>query len=52
MAGVESATITVLLLGEDGFEVFGTFGEGETFRSPTLEGFEVEIDVVFGLGRG
>ncbi len=52
MAGVESATITVLLLGENGFEVFGTFGEGETFRSPTLEGFEVEIDVVFGLGRG
>ena len=52
MAGVESATITVLLLGEDGFEVFGTFGEGETFRSPTLEGFEVEIDMVFGLGRG
>lgn len=51
MAGVESATITVLLLGEDGFEVFGTFGEGESFASPTLDGFEVEIDVVFGLGR-
>jgi len=51
MAGVESATITVLLLGEDGFEVFGTFGEGESFSSPTLDGFEVEIDVVFGLGR-
>lgn len=50
MAGVDSATITVLLLGEDGFEVFGTFGEGERFASPTLEGFEIEIDVVFGLG--
>ena len=49
MAGVESATITVLVLGESGFEVFGTFGEGERFRSPTLGGFEVEIDVVFGL---
>ncbi len=52
MAGVESATITVLLLGESGFEVFGTFGEGERFASPTLGGFEVEIDVVFGLRRG
>ena len=51
MAGVESATITVLVLGEQGFEVYGTFGEGETFSSPTLEGFEVDIDVVFGLGR-
>ena len=50
MAGVESATITVLLLGDNGFEVFGTFGEGERFTSPTLEGFEVGIDVVFGLG--
>ena len=49
IAGVESATITVLLLGEDGFEVFGTFGEGERFSSPTLEGFEVEMDAVFGL---
>lgn len=51
MAGVESATITVLLLGEEGFEVYGTFGEGERFASPTLEGFEVDLDVVFGLGQ-
>ena len=51
MAGVESATITVLLLGEEGFEVYGTFGEGERFSSPTLEGFEVDIDAVFGLSR-
>ena len=49
MAGVESATITVLVLGGDGFEVFGTFGEGERFASPTLGGLEVDIDVVFGL---
>ena len=49
MAGVESATITVLLLGENGFEVFGTFGEEERFASPTLSGFEVDINVVFGL---
>ena len=38
MVGVESATITVLVLGEEGFEVYGTFGEGRDLRRRRLRG--------------
>ena len=37
----------VLLRGESLFEVSGIYGEGQTLRSPTLEGFSVDLDAVF-----
>lgn len=40
--------ITILLPGDDGYEVIGTFGEGDTLTSPSLEGFKLEVDDVFG----
>ena len=50
LVGPDSATVTVLALEEEGFEVVGTYGEGETFASPTLGGLEISIDEVFGAG--
>ena len=39
--------ITVLLLGERGYEVVDTYGEGATLTSPTLQGFRVHIATYF-----
>ena len=48
LVGTDAGTITVLLLEETGYEVVGTFGEGDTLTSPTLDGFRLRIDEVFG----
>lgn len=48
LVGTDAGTITVLLLEETGYEVVGTFGEGDTLTSPTLDGFSLHIDEVFG----
>ena len=40
-------TITVLRLGERGFEVINTYGEGETLTSPTLQGFTLKLYDIF-----
>ena len=45
----DAGGVTVLLLGDDGYEVVYTFGEGDTLTSPTLEGFRLEVDDVFGV---
>ena len=47
LVGTDAGAITVLLLGDDGYEVIGTFGEGDTLSSPTLEGFSLKVDDVF-----
>jgi len=39
--------ITVLLLGERGYEVVDTYGEGEILISPTLQGFTLNIGDLF-----
>ena len=39
---------TVLLLGDEGYEVVDTFGEGDTLTSPTLAGFNLQVDEIFG----
>ena len=49
IVGVESATVTVLRLEDSGFEVVGTYGEGDTFTSSTLPEFTFDIDEVFEL---
>ena len=43
----DAKTVTVLLRGEGGFGVAGVYGEGETLRSPTLDGFSVALEEVF-----
>ena len=43
----DAGTITVLLRGEVGFEVNGIYGEGQSLRSPTLEGFSVAPEEIF-----
>ncbi len=48
VVGTDAGVITVLLLGEEGYEVVDTFGEGDTLASPTLAGFSLEVDELFG----
>lgn len=48
LVGTDAGAITVLLLEETGYEVVGTFGEGDTLTSPTLDGFRLRVDEVFG----
>ncbi len=43
----DAGTITVLLRGEGGFEVNGIYGEGQSLRLPTLEGFSVAPEEIF-----
>ena len=46
----DARTATVLRLGEDAFEVTALYGEGQTMTSPTLEGFAVDLNEIFGAG--
>ena len=48
LVGTDAGTITILLLEETGYEVVGTFGEGDTLTSPTLDGFRLRVEEVFG----
>ena len=43
----EAQTVTVLLLGENGYEVVGIYAKGDTLTSPTLEGFSIDLDEIF-----
>ena len=43
----DAKTIMVLLLREDGYELAGIYGEGQTLRSPTIEGFSLNLDEIF-----
>ena len=47
IVSADAGAITVLLLGDDDYEVVGAFGEGDTLTSPTLEGFRLEVDEIF-----
>ena len=47
MVDTEARNITVLLLGENGYEVAGIYGEGQTLTSPTLAGFSLNLDDIF-----
>ena len=40
----DAMTITVLLLGDYGFEIAATYGPGDTLISPTLPGFSLAMD--------
>ncbi len=39
----DEESVTVLLLGDGGYAVSGIFGEGQTLRSPTLEGLRLGV---------
>ena len=47
LVDADARTITVMLLGEQGFEPVATYGEGDTLVSPTLPGFSILVDEVF-----
>lgn len=43
----DAKTVTVLLLGADGYELVGIYGEGQTLTSPILTGFSLNLDDIF-----
>ena len=47
MVDTDAKNITVLLLGENGYELAGIYGEGQTLTSPTLPGFSLNLDDIF-----
>ncbi len=47
MVDLTEKTITILRLGERGFEDVDTCGEGETLTSPTLQGFTLNLNGIF-----
>ena len=47
LADPEASTITIMLPGEDGFEVEAVYGKGQTLTSPTLPGFTADLDDIF-----
>ena len=47
LADPEAQTVTVLLLGENGYEVTGIYAKGDTLTSPTLEGFSIDLNEIF-----
>ena len=47
MVDSDARNITVLFLGEDGYELADIYGEGQTLTSPTLPGFNLTLDEVF-----
>lgn len=47
LADPEAQTVTVLILGESGYDVVGIYNKGDTLTSPTLEGFSLNLDDIF-----
>ena len=47
LVDTDAKTIMVLLLGENGYELAGIYGEGQTLTSPTLEGFSLNLSEIF-----
>ena len=47
MVDPATRSITVQLLGENGFKLIGIYGEGQTLTSPTLPGFTLDLSNIF-----
>ena len=47
MVDTDAKNVTVLLLGENGYELAGIYGEGQTLTSPNLPGFSLNLDDIF-----
>ena len=43
----EARTVTVLMLGETGYETAGTYEPGQALTSPTLDGLTIDVGEVF-----
>ncbi len=43
----DARNITILVLGENGYELVGIYGEGQTLTSPTLSGFSLNLNDIF-----
>ncbi len=47
LVDTDAKNITVMFLGEQGYEITGIYGEGQTLTSPTLEGFSLNLAEIF-----
>lgn len=47
LADIEARVVSVLLLGDEGFDVVGAYRQGDMLTSPTLSGFSIAVDDVF-----
>ena len=47
MVDTDAKNISVLFLSEQGYEITGIYGEGQTLTSPTLEGFTLNLAEIF-----
>ena len=47
MVDTDARNITVLILGENGYELAAIYGEGQTLTSPTLPCFSLNLDDIF-----
>ena len=47
MVDPSARNITVLLMGEGGYDLMGIYGEGQTLTSPALPGFSLNLDDIF-----
>ena len=47
MLGTNPDTVSVLLLQDNGYEVFETLDPGETLQSPTLQGLSIDVNDIF-----
>ena len=43
----DAGSVTVLRLGDGGYETAGTYGSGQMLASPTLEGLSIDVGEVF-----
>ena len=43
----DERSVTVLLLGDEGYEVVAVYREGQTLTSPTLAGFSLDVSEIF-----
>ena len=47
LVDTDARNITVMFLSEQGYEIAGIYGEGQTLTSPTLEGFTLDLSEIF-----
>ena len=47
LVDTDARNITVMILGDNGFELANIYGEGQTLTSPTLEGFTLNLSEIF-----
>ena len=47
LVDTDARNVTVMFLGEHGYQIVGIYGEEQTLTSPTLEGSTLSLDEIF-----